>query len=84
MSAPRSQWPINFLFAVTPVACEDNQRLINHSRQYNHIFEDNHDATFTTTVRGLPPTFVERTGGDTDMILGRLNYRFGGPVVGRY
>jgi outer membrane immunogenic protein len=52
--------------------------------EYNHIFEDNHDATFTTTIRGLPPTFVERTGGDTDMILGRLNYRFGGPVVGRY
>jgi outer membrane immunogenic protein len=52
--------------------------------EYNHIFEDNHDATFTSTIRGLPATFVERTGGDTDMILGRLNYRFGGPVVARY
>ena len=48
--------------------------------EYNHIFEDRHDATFVTPG-GL---FVERTGGDTDMILGRLNYRFGGPVVARY
>jgi len=49
--------------------------------EYNHIFEDRHDATFTTP--GFAP-FVERAGGDTDMILGRLNYRFGGPVIGRY
>jgi len=49
--------------------------------EYNHIFEDRHDATFTAP--GFAP-FVERTGGDTDMILGRLNYRFGGPVIARY
>jgi len=23
-------------------------------------------------------------GGDTDMVLGRLNYKFGGPAIARY
>ena len=23
-------------------------------------------------------------GGDTDMVLGRLNYKFGGPMIGKY
>jgi outer membrane immunogenic protein len=51
--------------------------------EYNHIFEDGHDAAFITP--GFAP-FTERAGGDTDMILGRLNYRFGGgaPLLGHY
>jgi outer membrane immunogenic protein len=43
--------------------------------EYNHIFEDRHDATFNSP--GFAP-FTERAGGDTDMVLGRLNYKFGG------
>ena len=50
--------------------------------EYDHIFENRHGATFTTPG-GLAVTGFT-TGGDTDMILGRLNYRFGGPVVARY
>jgi outer membrane immunogenic protein len=49
--------------------------------EYNHIFEGRHDASFVAP--GFP-AFVERTGGDTDMVLGRLNYRWGGPVIGKY
>ena len=49
--------------------------------EYNHIFEDRHTVTFATAgvVNG-----VRNVGGDTDMVLGRLNYRFGGPVIARY
>jgi len=49
--------------------------------EYNHIFEDRHDASFNSP--GFAP-FTERAGGDTDMVLGRLNYRWGGPVIGKY
>ena len=50
--------------------------------EYDHIFENRHGATFTTPGGVALTGFT--TGGDTDMILGRLNYRFGGPVVARY
>lgn len=50
--------------------------------EYNHIFEDTHGATFVTPG-GLVATGFH-TGGDTDMVLGRLNYKFGGPVIARY
>ncbi|QIG92314.1 MULTISPECIES: outer membrane protein [unclassified Bradyrhizobium] len=50
--------------------------------EYNHIFEDTHDATFV--VPGGIGVTGFRTGGDTDMVLGRLNYKFGGPMVARY
>ncbi|MGY3490106.1 outer membrane immunogenic protein [Bradyrhizobium sp. USDA 4011] len=50
--------------------------------EYNHIFEDTHGATFVTPA-GVGVTGFH-TGGDTDMVLGRLNYKFGGPVIGRY
>lgn len=52
--------------------------------EYNHIFEDRHGATFTTPA-GLVIA-GDRAGGDTDMVLGRLNYKFGGgvPLLGRY
>lgn len=50
--------------------------------EYDHIFENRHGATFN--VPGGVAVIGFTTGGDTDMILGRLNYRFGGPVVARY
>jgi outer membrane immunogenic protein len=50
--------------------------------EYNHIFEDRHNATFTT-VGGVAIT-GNSVGGDTDMVLGRLNYKFGGPMIAKY
>jgi outer membrane immunogenic protein len=50
--------------------------------EYNHIFEGRHGATFVTPAGVAIPGF--NTGGDTDMVLGRLNYRFGGPIIARY
>lgn len=50
--------------------------------EYNHIFEDSHGATFVTPTGVAVPGFY--TGGDTDMVLGRLNYKFGGPIIARY
>ncbi|BBB99964.1 outer membrane immunogenic protein [Bradyrhizobium japonicum] len=50
--------------------------------EYNHIFEDTHGATFVTPA-GVAVTGFH-TGGDTDMVLGRLNYKFGGPVIAKY
>jgi outer membrane immunogenic protein len=47
--------------------------------EYNHIFEDRHDLTFAP-IGGAGFS----TGGDTDMVLGRLNYRFSGPVIPKY
>ncbi len=44
--------------------------------EYNHIFEDRHGATFTTPG-GVVVAGPFNTGGDTDMVLGRLNYKFG-------
>jgi outer membrane immunogenic protein len=55
--------------------------------EYDHIFENTHNVTFVNFVNpttGLVVTDTFRSGGDTDMILGRLNYRFGGPVAARY
>jgi outer membrane immunogenic protein len=51
--------------------------------EYNHIFEDNHNASFS--FAGIAP-FTERAGGDTDMVLGRLNYKFGygAPLLAKY
>ena len=50
--------------------------------EYNHIFEDRHNATFVTPAGGI--IAGDRAGGDTDMVLGRLNYRWGGPVIAKY
>jgi outer membrane immunogenic protein len=50
--------------------------------EYDHLFESRHNATFTTPAGISVAGFS--TGGDTDLVLGRLNYRFGGPVVARY
>jgi outer membrane immunogenic protein len=46
--------------------------------EYNHIFLSDKDVTFA----GLAGT--DRIKQDVDMGLVRLNYKFGGPVLGRY
>jgi outer membrane immunogenic protein len=50
--------------------------------EYNHIFEGRHSTTFTTPAGVAIPGY--NVGGDTDMVLGRLNYRFGGPIIAKY
>jgi outer membrane immunogenic protein len=49
--------------------------------EYDHIFEGKHDVVFTTPA-GTALT-GRTSGGDTDLITARINYRFGGPVVAR-
>ncbi|MBR0993836.1 porin family protein [Bradyrhizobium japonicum] len=49
--------------------------------EYNHIFENRHAVTFTG---GGVSTTGFSSGGDTDLILGRLNYKFGGPGLARF
>ena len=50
--------------------------------EYDHIFENRHGATFT--IPGGASFTGFSTGGDTDLITARLNYRWGGPVVAKY
>lgn len=45
--------------------------------EYNHIFLDGKDVAF-------PSGAVDRIKQDVDMGLVRLNYKFGGPMIGRY
>jgi outer membrane immunogenic protein len=52
--------------------------------EYDHIFEGVHDETFFPPAGAGVAGF--HAGGDTDMVLGRLNYRFGSgvPIAARY
>ncbi|MDF0516402.1 outer membrane beta-barrel protein [Bradyrhizobium yuanmingense] len=45
--------------------------------EYNHIFLGDHNVTFASGA-------VERIDQDVDIGLVRLNYKFGGPMLGRY
>jgi outer membrane immunogenic protein len=53
--------------------------------EYDHIFEGSHDVTFVNR-NGVPLAATYHTGGDTDLIMGRINYHFGwgGPQVAHY
>ena len=53
--------------------------------EYDHLFMGDRDLTFVSVAP--PAGFVtrgNRISQDVDMITARINYRFGGPVVGRY
>jgi outer membrane immunogenic protein len=54
--------------------------------EYDHIFEDRHNVSFNSVATGLPLTNTYSSGGDTDMVLGRLNYKFGygAPLLAKY
>ena len=57
--------------------------------EYDHLFMGNRDITFTSAgvLAGIPAGSPFRTDSirqDVDMVTARINYRFGGPVVGRY
>ncbi|QOZ56108.1 hypothetical protein XH90_11885 [Bradyrhizobium sp. CCBAU 53338] len=52
--------------------------------EYNHVFMDDRNITFTSTTAPFAVTRTDRIGQDIDMVTARINYRFGGPVVARY
>jgi outer membrane immunogenic protein len=51
--------------------------------EYDHIFESRHVVGFVTPA-GVPAFGTYSSGGDTDLVTARINYRFGGPVLARY
>ena len=52
--------------------------------EYDHVFENTHTVAFTSPA-GLPRSAAFLSGGDTDLVTVRLNYRFGfGPVIATY
>jgi outer membrane immunogenic protein len=50
--------------------------------EYDHIFENRHGVTFT--IPGGVGVTGFSSGGDTDLVTARINYRWGGPVVAKY
>jgi outer membrane immunogenic protein len=52
--------------------------------EYNHIFLGGQNANFNFVPSGLPLASTYHTGGDIDMGMIKINYRFGGPIVARY
>jgi outer membrane immunogenic protein len=57
--------------------------------EYDHLFMGNRAITFTSAgvLAGIPAGSIFRTDSirqDVDMVTARINYRFGGPAVGRY
>ena len=51
--------------------------------EYDHIFMDQQNQTFTTPA-GVQLSDTFRTGGDTDMVTARINYRFGATGIAKY
>jgi outer membrane immunogenic protein len=59
--------------------------------EYDHLFMGNRNVTFTTaTIPTTPPTpavlfaTTDRIRQDIDLATVRINYRWGGPVIGKY
>jgi outer membrane immunogenic protein len=55
--------------------------------EYDHIFEGTRDVRFVDRA-GVPLVATYHTGGDTDLVMARINYRFGWgggvPVAAKY
>jgi outer membrane immunogenic protein len=51
--------------------------------EWDHLFIANNNAAFTTPAGTVYGT-GDRLRGDADMVSVRVNYRWGGPVVGKY
>ena len=50
--------------------------------EYDHLFMQDRTLNFTTPVGTLAGS--DRVRQDVDLVTVRVNYKFGGPVVGRY
>jgi outer membrane immunogenic protein len=51
--------------------------------EYDHIFMGDRNTTFTDPATGAFFA-ADRISGDADLVTVRVNYRFGGPMIGRY
>jgi outer membrane immunogenic protein len=51
--------------------------------EYDHIFEGKHTVGFVD-IAGVPLASTYRSGGDTDLVTVRVNYRWGGGVIAKY
>jgi outer membrane immunogenic protein len=51
--------------------------------EYDHLFMGNRNVSFTSTPGGVF-TRTDNIRQDADMGTVRVNYRWGGPVVGKY
>ena len=51
--------------------------------EYDHIFEGRQNVTFASPA-GVVLAGTRTSGGDTDLITGRVNFKFGGPVTAKY
>jgi outer membrane immunogenic protein len=51
--------------------------------EYDHIFQTSRNLTFSTPA-GVQLADSFRTGGDTDLVTARINWRFGGPMITKY
>jgi outer membrane immunogenic protein len=53
--------------------------------EYDHIFENRRNMNFITPAGVLVGGgAIYNSGGDTDLVTARVNFRWGGPVVARY
>ena len=52
--------------------------------EYDHIFLDRRNVSFTAPATGLPLAATFNSGGDVDIATIRLNYRWGGPLLAKY
>jgi outer membrane immunogenic protein len=49
--------------------------------EYDHLFMDRQDVTFVSPAVGVQTDSIKQ---DVDLFTARINYRFGGPAIGRY
>ena len=50
--------------------------------EYDHLFMQDHTYTFASPAGAFVGT--DRIRQDVDLVIVRVNYRFGGPVIARY
>jgi len=50
--------------------------------EYDHLFMQDKNVAFTSVLGG--PFGFDNTRQDVDMVTARINYRFSGPVIGKY
>jgi outer membrane immunogenic protein len=49
--------------------------------EYDHLFMDRQNVTFVSPAVGVQTDSIKQ---DVDLFTARINYRFGGPAIGRY
>ncbi|WP_457492191.1 outer membrane protein [Tardiphaga sp. P5_C7] len=52
--------------------------------EYDHLFMETGTNSFTSTTVAGATTRIDRISQDVDVVTARINYKFGGPVIGKY